>query len=70
MKREVRRVNKDSTISIMGTFFEVPSELVGQRMDIRFDPNDLEQVFLYRDDQFLVTGTPVRIADNVLVKRS
>jgi transposase InsO family protein len=70
LKREARRVNKDSTISVMGTFFEVPSELVGQRIEARFDPNDLERVFLYREDEFLGTATPVRIADNALVKRN
>lgn len=70
LKRETRRVNKDSTISVMGTFFEVPPELVGQRIEVRFDPNDSEQVFLYRDNEPLGTGTPVRTADNALVKRN
>lgn len=70
LKRETRRVNKDSTISVMGNFFEVPSELVGQRIDVRFDPSRPDQVFLYRGDELIGTATPVRVADNALIKRS
>lgn len=70
LKRETRRVNKDSTISVMGNFFEVPSELVGQRIDVRFDPGRPDEVFLYRGDELIGTATPVRVADNALIKRS
>jgi len=69
LKRETRRVNKDCTISVKGYLLEVPPELVGQRIEVRFDPGNPKEVFLYRDNELIAEATPVRMADNALIKR-
>ncbi len=66
---EKRRVNNDATISISGRFFEVPSHLIGQRLTVRFDPEDLSIVWLYLDDELLAQAKPVIPADNAIIKR-
>ena len=45
-----RRVNADATIRVASQFWEVDPELVGQRVLVRFNPNDPERV-LYRPVQ-------------------
>lgn len=69
LQTEKRRVNNDSTISISGRFFEVPSHLIGQRLTVRFDPDELFRVWLYLDDELLGQAKPVIPADNAIIKR-
>ncbi len=38
LHRETRKVRKDGTVRFEGRFLEVRSELVGQKIDLRFDP--------------------------------
>jgi hypothetical protein len=69
LQSEKRRVNNDATISISGRFFEVPSHLIGQRLSVRFDPDELSMVWLYLDDELLGQAKPVIPADNAIIKR-
>lgn len=69
LKREERRVNNDATISICGTCFEVSPALIGQRIQVRFDPGNLDEVWIYANDEFIGTGKPVITADNAVIKR-
>jgi putative transposase len=69
LQSEKRRVNNDATISISGRFFEVPSHLIGQRLSVRFDPDELSTVWLYLDDELLGQAKPVIPADNAIIKR-
>lgn len=69
LKREKRRVNNDATISLYGRYYEVSSNLIGQRLEVRFDPAHMEEVMLYVNDEFLGHGKPVRLADNAIIKR-
>ncbi len=69
LRREERRVNNDATISINGNFFEVSPALIGQRIQVRFDPADLNQVWVYTGDELIGTGTPVKESDNAIIKR-
>jgi putative transposase len=34
-----RRVHKDSTVTLDGALFEVPSDLIGERISLRYDPH-------------------------------
>jgi len=69
LRREERRVNNDATISINSCFFEVSPALIGQRVQVRFDPADLNQVWIYIDDELIGTGIPVKESDNAIIKR-
>ena len=51
--RDTRVVNRHGVISVQGNEYEVAAELVGQRVEIRFNPFDLKQVAIYRDGQLL-----------------
>jgi transposase InsO family protein len=37
--QDTRMVYKDSTITLKGVLFEVPSDLIGQRITVRYDPH-------------------------------
>jgi hypothetical protein len=69
LRREERRVNNDATISINGCFFEVSPALIGQRIQVRFEPADLNQVWVYAGDELIGTGSPVKEYDNAIIKR-
>ncbi|MEW6244956.1 MAG: Mu transposase C-terminal domain-containing protein [Bacillota bacterium] len=69
MKRETRRVNNDATITLLGKLFEVSPSLIGQRIEVRFEPRILDTVLIYSDDEFLGEAKPVNLADNARIKR-
>ena len=69
LQSDKRRVNNDATISVCGRFFEVPSHLIGQKLTVRFDKDDLCYVWLYLDDELLGQAKPVIPADNAVIKR-
>jgi putative transposase len=69
MKRETRRVNNDATISVSGRFFEVPPILIGQRIEVRFEPENLDEVLIFVDSECLGNAVPVRLSDNARIKR-
>jgi putative transposase len=69
MKRETRRVNNDATISVSGRFFEVPPVLIGQRIEVRFEPENLDEVLIFVDSECLGKAVPVRLSDNARIKR-
>lgn len=70
MKRERRRVNNDATISLMGDLFEVSPALIGQRVEVRFDPQDLNEVLVYAQEEFVGKARLVNAADNAIIRRS
>lgn len=42
-----RKVNGDSTVTVNGVLFDVPSIYIGSRVIIRYEPRDLSLVYLY-----------------------
>jgi len=46
-----RRVRRDSTFLLQKHFYEVPSHLAGETVEVRFDPLDLSQVEIYFQGQ-------------------
>ena len=46
-----RRVRRDSTFMLHKHFYEVPSHLAGESIEVRFDPLDLSQVEIYFQGQ-------------------
>ncbi len=51
-----RCVNKDSTISLHGTIFEVPPQYIDQKIELKFKQDQASEVFLYHNGKRI---TPV-----------
>jgi len=69
LKRQKRKVKHDGTISVNSKLYEVPPVLIGKKIDIRFNPETYEQIFIYDDGKCLGTAKPVIMHDNAHVKR-
>jgi hypothetical protein len=69
LKREKRKVKHDGTISINSLLFEVPPQFIGQQIEVRFDPEKLEQVFIYVEGKEVAKAKPVIYSDNARIKR-
>lgn len=69
MRREHRKVRHDSTISVQNLLFEAPHRFIGQNVEVRFEPSDVNQVFIYEDGKQQARLTPVNLLDNSRVKR-
>ena len=69
LKREKRKVKHDGTISVNGQLYEVTPELIGEKIDVRFDPETFEQVYVYQGDNPLGCAKPVNFSDNARTKR-
>jgi hypothetical protein len=54
-----RLVRRDSTILIHNRFFEVPPHLAGRRVEVRFDPLDLNRMEIYFEGQPAGAARPV-----------
>lgn len=70
LKRAKRKVKHDRTISINSQLYEVPPTLIGKRIEVRFDPETYQEIFIYDDDQYLGQAQKVIFADNAHVKRN
>ncbi len=65
LHRDKRTVRKDGTVRWAGGFLEVRSELVGQKVELRFDPSD-ETIApkVYRNGDFVCDTVPLdRVAN-------
>jgi putative transposase len=58
---EIRTVTKSATISLHGNTFEVDAALVGSRVEVVFDPFDLESVEIRFQGRSMGRGLPVSI---------
>jgi putative transposase len=47
MWQEVRLVTKTATVSLLGNSYEVDQALCGRRVELRFDPYDLQRIEVY-----------------------
>ena len=54
-----RLVRRDSTFRLRRQFYEAPAHLVGQTIEVRFDPLDLSQVEIYFQGQLQGMARPV-----------
>ena len=49
LNRISRKVNKDSTVSINKVSFDVPMQFISMKVDIRYQPNNLDSAFILYD---------------------
>ena len=58
LNRIARKVNKDSTVSIDKTSFDVPMQFISMKVDIRYQPSDMDTAFiLYEGKHFPLLRT-------------
>ena len=67
-----RRVQRDRTVSLDGTVFEVDATLVGQTVTLRFDPAapTSRGVEVWHQDKFIARAIPVEAYANCFVRRN
>ena len=61
LNRIVRKVRKDSTVSIDSKSFDVPMQFISQAVEIRYEPNDMGTAFVLFDGNHY----PIRETDRV-----
>ncbi len=68
--RVTRKVKNDATISIQNILFEVPLKYVGESINVRYDPTDMDKAYIFSDDNVLLdTIYPVKKIDNSKIRR-
>jgi len=69
LKKDTRKVNADATISVNKKLYEVPPVFIGKRIDIRFNPETYDEIFLYHEDEEIGVAEPVNFNENAKLKR-
>ena len=67
LKREMRKVKHDGTISVNNKLYEVPPRFIGQKIEVRFDE---DVVYVYENGVAVDKAVPVNFTDNAKVKRN
>jgi len=66
LKRAARIVKLDGTITLDKKLYEVPSQYIGQKIEVRMDE---QAVYVFEDDKKVAEAIPVIMHDNAHVKR-
>lgn len=69
LKRAKRKVKHDGTISVNSKLYEVPPVLIGKKINIRFNPETYQDIFIYDNGKCIGKAEKVIYADNAHVKR-
>ena len=69
MNRTFNKVRKDRTISFKNNYYEVDFKYVGQTIELRYNPLDLETLFLYENNKQISIVTKVDKVSNSKSKR-
>ena len=66
-----RRVQRDRTVSLNGSLFEVDTALVGHTVTLRYDPSapPVRGIEVWHDDKFVSRATPLDAYANCFVRR-
>jgi len=69
--RVIRKVNNDSTISIDTIIYEVPGNYTGFKINVRYDPTNMERAYIFSDNgNLLETVFQVNKIDNTKIRRN
>jgi len=60
---ETRKVDKTGCISLLGSTYEVESNLAGSSVQVRFDPHDLELIQIWQDGKRCKDAKPLKLRD-------
>ena len=69
LHRTFNKVRKDRTIKFKNEYYEVPFKYVGQTIEFRYDPYDLNKLFLYENDSRVCIILKVDKVANSKIKR-
>ncbi|TAJ19368.1 MAG: IS481 family transposase [Dehalococcoidia bacterium] len=67
--RAIRQVYKDRTVSLAGRAYEVDASLVGERVELRYDPDRLDRVWVHHQGKLVGEARPVDAYANCFVHR-
>jgi len=71
LHRVSRKVSNDATIKLNCLQFEVPAKYIGQRINLRYSPIDLNKAFIFdKDNNICDTVYPLKKVDNSKIKRN
>ncbi len=65
-----RKVTSDGTISINKKLYEISPQFIGQKVELRYDPRDLKNVYVFSHGQNIARAKPVNFSDNARMKRT
>lgn len=60
---ETRKVDKTGCISLLGCTYEVETKLAGSKIQVRFDPHDLELIQVWKDGTKYENARPLKLRD-------
>lgn len=69
LHRTFNKVRRDRTIKFRNEYYEVPFKYVGQTIELRYDPNNLNKLYLYEDNKKIEDILKVDKVANSKVKR-
>lgn len=69
LHRTVNLVRKDMTISFKNEYYEVPYKYIGQKVELRYDPLNLNELYLYENNNRICIVKKVDKVSNSKVKR-
>lgn len=71
LHRIKRKVTATATVSLFNIVYEVPQQYIGHSISLRYDPNDLSEIYIYDEakNKRLHCVKPVRKLDNARRKR-
>jgi len=59
--KETRKTDKTAVFSLFGTRYQTGAELANRRIEVRYDPERLEQVEVYKDGRFVERVQPFEV---------
>lgn len=59
--RYKRNVSKHKTFTIEGNLYEAAPEMAGKEIQIRFNPYELDKIYIYEGSRFLMKASPTNI---------
>ncbi|TDW08040.1 Mu transposase-like protein [Breznakia blatticola] len=66
---ENRKVRNDATITLNRQMYEVPQKYIGMMLKIKYDPSNLEELYIYEDNMRKESVYMLQRVDNSKVKR-
>ena len=67
---EERKVNNDRTIKFNNKNYEVPYKYIGQKVEIRYDPNDLDEIIIFDDGKKVICKEVDKVANSRIKRKS
>ncbi len=61
LNRVVRKVRKDSTVSIDSVSYDVPMQFISQKVEIRYVPSDMDTACTFDEGE----KYPIRLTDRI-----